>query len=270
MYENQFIQFAKAINPKECCVQLPVVLGGGGIAFYVPVNEKSGVVFTIVDASGVPFLHNNTELSGSYINMKDNYVYNMFGDTIPDILYQQQQALFRASEMRNYVAPNECFRIRMEVPTDGGSEYWYSNLLCRCENEDNQLSLLEYTCGTETFGIPFLHNKPIRQWLPILLDNPKPTQNEEIYEKLSGERVVLFAAINKEYEAQTDYIPYEWHERIVIALSCDKVKINSEILTKSDKYEVDWQNTTKTDCGLKLMRATWKMAANITSRNTND
>jgi hypothetical protein len=490
MYDNQFIRFAKAIDPKECCVQLPIVMDGSGIAFYAPANEKTGVVFTIVDASGVPFLHNNMELTGSYVNMKDNYVQNMFANDVPDILYQQGHALFKARELRDYVAPNECFRIRMGVPTDesvqwnvkkypngeitdfnaavngkftaetiaersesvvnivdvlptegvedalyekdgvlykyntafkvwktltnnvvddmmyvndmndllhvqhvttdtntlvlvkngeqsttltsvwvsgllarGGSfaqtagrvickhigvpyslsvyktmmeniarnggatfnmtssditalridgiahtvgnsvpkyvfdvyvqrvasdgsialyaenewyavdmarDYWYSNLLCACENDDKQLSLLSYECGTETFGIPFVKGKPIRQWLPILLDNPKPTQNEEIYEKLSGERVVMFATINKEYEAETDYIPYDWHERIVIALSCDEVKVNAERLTKSDKYDVDWQNITKTDCGLKLMRATWKMVANVTSRNTND
>lgn len=271
MYENQFIQFAKAIDPIECCVPIPIVFGGGGIAFYVPAEKKAGVVFTIVDAMGVPLLYNSTELSGSYVSMNNDYVYNMFASLVPDILYTQKQALFKAEEMRNYVAPNECFRIRMTVPTDGGvSVHWYSNLLRRYENDDNTLSLLEYTCGTETFGIPFAANRPIRQWLPVLLDCPKPTQDEEIYEKLSGERVVMFATINKEYEAQTDYIPYDWHEKIVIALSCDIVKVNNERLTKSDKYDVDWQNVTKSDCGVKLIRATWKMVENVTSRNTND
>lgn len=271
MYENQLIQFAKAINPKECCMPVPIVFDRSGIAFYVPANEQANTIFTIVDASGEPLLHNGKELSGRFVNMRNNYVRAMFASLIPDAVYRTQQALFKAEDMRNYVAPHECFRIRMDVPDEErGTVSWYSNLLFRCENENNECSYVEYTCGTYTFGLPFTIDMPIRQWLPILLDNPKPVQNDEIYETLSGKRVVMFATINKEYEAQTDYIPYDWHERIVIALSCDKVKVNGELLTKSDKYEVDWQNVAKTDCGIKTMRATWKMAANVTSRNTND
>lgn len=494
MYENQFIRFAKAIDKQECGMPIPVVFGGKGISFYAPAEEKR-VIFTIVDAAGVPFLYNGNELDGSFVNMNNNYARLMFSGTTPMRVYREGQALFSAEHARNYVAPGECFRIRMAVPVDGnyvwqkntypngdianfyeaasalgynysditnlsesdvvevadfeslyaitspvegtiycvlssgniytwngtsfvlrtnkivdgvvyansiddlcnmefdygdkvivavknsvtsttmhtihvtgflriggsygklsgvvicrhaGIEYsaenyksymleiaktggitlnltdeefialkldgigyrdlgdgllyafdmhilnvlddgtvvlyaltewykieksyvyWYSNLLRRYENTNGELALVEYTCGGETFGIPFSTISPVRQWLPIWLDSPKPTQEDEVYEKLSGERVVLFAAINKEYEAQTDYIPYEWHERMVIALSCDRVVINGEQLTKSEKYELDWSNVSKIDCGTKTIRATWKMVANVTSRNSND
>lgn len=147
--------------------------------------------------------------------------------------------------------------------------YAYSNLLRRYENADG-LSMLTYYCGTTTFDLPFTSERAIRQWLPIMANDPTPEQKDEVYEKLSGERVVMFATINEKYKCETDYIPYEWHKRIVMALSCDVVYINDERLTKSDAYEIDWENYSKLDCGTKITRAEWKMVANVTSRNSNN
>lgn len=156
---------------------------------------------------------------------------------------------------------------------------YYSNLLRRYENPDGEFALLSYACDSETFGLPFGTQqgsfgltalRTIRQWLPIWLNKPDFTQKDEIYEKLSGERVVLYATINKELQAQSDYIPEWWHERIVMALSCDVVKVNGVKLTKSDNYKIDWDNHTEADCGVWLARATWKMVANVTSRNSNN
>ena len=149
-------------------------------------------------------------------------------------------------------------------------EYRYSNLLRRYENPEGLLAMIEYTCGTETFGLPFTTSRPIRQWLPIMVKDPQPEQKDEVYEKLSGERVVMYATINEKYSCETDYIPYEWHKRIVMALSCDFVKINGVRLTKSESYEIDWENKIKLECGEKLTKAEWKMVANITSRNSNN
>lgn len=512
MYENQFLKFTSTIDPQECGVPLPVVFGGDGISFFVDVNESPKTNFTVVDASGVPFKDKNgNELSGSFRNMDGNYVRNMFG-VLPTYHYQQGLALFHASQSRDFVAPNECFRIRIgspkaaqlyrwnesEYPRNGYSnaaqafdalglerdlydvgevsnidihevqsksvldgmagsslipkyehdlyyvtgedkyyvwtgsafvditdtaqvcnlfgesaqenvyymsgghsplltadipnathilfrksrekrynlhiagritgsqnrgatsgrimakylnmtynsvtfwnfffasadtggfdiygvteseyntlvacrientilkeyyqhtfmheafainsvgdrfvyaesyvlytpeleyEYRYSNLLRRYENPEGLLAMIEYTCGTETFGLPFTTDRPIRQWLPIMVKDPQPEQKDEIYEKLSGERVVMYATINEKYSCETDYIPYEWHKRIVMALSCDIVKINGVRLTKSESYEIDWENKIKLECGEKLTKAEWKMVANITSRNSNN
>lgn len=514
MYENQFLKFTKTIDPQECGMPLPVVFGDDGISFFADVNERPETEFTIVDASGVPFLNGDGEtLSGRFRDMAGNYVRNMFG-VYPTHYYSQGIALFHADKAREFVAPYECFRIRIGVPkaealkwnekkypyrgvysgTDGcedlglgtlnelfvietkvmpthevqsyavlsgmassssipkyehefyyvldteeyyvwnGSEwlnitdtpqmckffgesenkcvyfmkatspndllnvafpdtaahilsrtartkyynlhitgyllsghnwgstaghiiaahrgvsynsaeyqsfmtgirstggvdltgfteseynmlvscgielgvnstyyehsythgaygvdrvgahvlyarnyvlataqttydYMYSNLLRRYENEDGGLSLLSYTCGTETFDLPFMTSRPIRQWLPIMVKDPQPEQKDEVYEKLSGERVVMFATINEKYKCETDYVPYDWHKRIVMALSCDIVKINGQRLTKSDSYEINWENYSKLDCGTKITKAEWKMVANVTSRNSNN
>lgn len=394
MYENQFIQFTQAIDPLDACIPLPVVFGGDGIAFFVPTDNKDAE-FSVVDAEGKPFTHNGNTLHSKFRSLAGNYAAGMFYDG----LVLARTKLFPANTARDYVAPNECFRIKIHdnaivasvasvayavdastitggVPvtktidiaglTDktfakgtynlklsslyirmwgsnglpyskyvnvkimAGSQYifntsaefypsaiektftatssfrisitvefgyydggrtsgdaftfecsyatlvdavgvdYYSNLLRRYENTDGEFALLSYTCDGNTFGLPFTTAHVVRQWLPIWLNKPDFTQKDEIYEKLSGERVVLYATINKELQAQSDYIPEWWHERIVMALSCDIVKVNGKRLTKSDNYKIDWDNHTEADCGVWLARATWKMVANVTSRNSNN
>ena len=400
MYENQFIQFTQAIDPLDACIPLPVVFGGDGMAFFVPTMNKDAV-FTLVDAEGNPFTRSGAQCTGKFRSLAGNYAAQMFADTHALALGSRlPNAIIDASKARNYVAPNECFRImlqdfpiladisnheteidvssvtggtpyRTNITVDGltnktfaaGSytlklsklsiRYWgsngvpydiqsaelkisagstvifdhsmqyaqytdeieftaassfqlsiyidfgyysggrtsgvvfgvyadalkltntggvlyYSNLLRRYENHDGEFALLSYTCDTTTFDLPFTSARPIRQWLPIWLNKPDFTQKDEIYEKLSGERVVLYATIDKELQAQSDYIPEWWHERIVMALSCDVVKVNGVKLTKSDNYKIDWDNHTEADCGVWLARATWKMVANVTSRNSNN
>ncbi len=402
MYENQFIQFTQAIDPLDSCMPLPVVFGGDGIAFFVPTTNRDAV-FTLVDAEGNPFTKGNAQCTGKFRSLVGNYAPKVFGDAAARTgigIRPLENAIFDASKARDYVAPNECFRIKIHseetlatvssfnyavdassivggthvvrtIAVEGltdvtfaagtytldfsqvyirmwksngvpyqqwanikiyagstmifnQSAYWYpvddvektftasssfqisieidfgyydggrtsgdaftfefskavlkeatgtdyySNLLRRYENPNGELSLLSYTCDTTTFDLPFTTSRPVRQWLPIWLNKPAYNQKDEIYEKLSGERVVLFATINKELNAQTDYIPESWHERIVMALSCDVVKVNGVKLTKSDNYKIDWDNHTEADCGVWLARATWKMAANVTSRNSNN
>ena len=153
----------------------------------------------------------------------------------------------------------------------------YSNILQFVENS-GEFSHLAYSCNEEgTFGVLFgkaapTQNAPIlniQNLLPIIINKPQYAQNDKVYEKTSGEQVVLYSNITKEYSGQTDYISEEMHEKIAIALSCDNVLINGERLTKSEKYEIDWDNYMEGECGKKLARATFKMKANVTSRNTN-
>ncbi len=105
--------------------------------------------------------------------------------------------------------------------------------------------------------------------IPIRLSAAQYTQSDKIYETRNGDQIVLYATINKVYEGETDYIPESWHEKIVTALSCDEVYINGERVTKSDSYEIDQDNYTYTDCGIRLTRATFKVKTNVVKRNSN-
>ena len=147
---------------------------------------------------------------------------------------------------------------------------FYSNVLRRFDDDDPTYAKVEYECSTPTFDMPFEIGRRVRQSLPIWLNKPQFQQNDEIYKKLDGEQIVLYATVNREVEAQTDYLPEWWHQRIILALSCDRVYINGERLTKSDNYEIDWDNHMTDDDGRWRAKAKWKMTGNITSRNSNN
>lgn len=149
----------------------------------------------------------------------------------------------------------------------------YSNLLQRVQ--PHKYAEVRYSCDEDAFGFPFSPlladgtHPYLQLMLPIVLRKPQLKQSDKVYETLSGKRIVIHATINKEYEAQTEYIHEDWHEKNVIALCCDNISIDGESLVRSESYEVNWDEYTETECGTKLAMATFKMQANINQRNSN-
>lgn len=241
MLENQFIQFNTSIAPltDEIAMQMKP---GEAISFivYDLVNDV-----TLVTPDG-------TREIGSItydIDQRNDYI---------------------VCHITSYsgLAPKEMFRIK----TDTSGMTIYSNLLINDPQAD--ISNIKYLCKEDAFGFVFGKTDNggevyIQQTIPVRLHSPQFKQEDKVYTKRNGEQVVLYANITKEYEGETDYIPMEWHEKILLALSCDEVCINGERVTKSNTYEIDHENCTYADCGIKLLRATFKVTTNVTQRNSN-
>lgn len=153
----------------------------------------------------------------------------------------------------------------------GGALSVYSNVL-KVINETADISHIAYRCNEDSFGFPFsqINELIISQFIPIRLYSPQNVQEDKTYVKANGNVVTLFAKYYKEWEGETEYLSAEMHDKIVAALSCDEVYINDKRVTKSDKYQVDWENY-DLDCDgvTKLARATFKVRENITQRNSN-
>ena len=167
------------------------------------------------------------------------------------------------TDLSKLIAPNDFFRIEI---TENGTIY-YSNILRYMPLCD--YSLIEYKCDSDEFDFSFSLNKSAKVRLPIRMHSPQLPQDEKIYTTLSGDRRVLFASINKEWEVETEYFDEKTHENIIIAMSCDTVLIDGEKVTKSDKYEIDWENYTFNECDEKIAKATFKVQKNKTIRNSN-
>lgn len=242
-----------------------------GRFYNTPIAMKVGVFKETSETSDVaePFLV-------KHINVGEEEVTLNF--TLKRATYLQVG--FASDEDHDYgcsIHPNGY--LSYESMTASGEEIrGYSNILVFTENQ-GEYSHLKYACDEEgTFDIPWGSHTPVNAGtnvtylqclVPILVKKPQFNQSDKVYEKSDGKQVVLYANFTKEYSGETDYIDYETHEKIMIALCCDNVFIDGERLTKSDKYEIDWDNQMETDCGRKLVRATFKMKANITSRNGN-
>lgn len=246
MLENQFITFTEFI-PTDQEVAMPVRPNEDMQFFY------GAEIYTIYIAK--PDGSYLKALPFSFVEAKDGK-YNLF--------------TINVSGLVSGLVNNRQYRI--VFADKDNQKIYYSNLLINMPDAD--ISMLRYACKEPAFGFPFGKDKDgnalfVQQALPIKLNAPQYKQDDKIYTKRNGENVVLFAAITKEYEGHTDYIPMEWHEKILMALSCDEVYINGERVTKNGSYEIDHDNYTYTDCGIKLLRATFKVTTNVTQRNSN-
>lgn len=152
----------------------------------------------------------------------------------------------------------------------GNVAYRYSKPLIRVPNDIVPFSHIRYRCNEDAFGFPFSDGSYVSFYLPLRLHSPQNVQDDKTYVKANGEVVTLFAKYYKEWEGETEYLSAEMHDKIVAALSCDEVYINGKRVTKSDKYQVDWENY-DLDCDgvTKLARATFKVRENTNQRNSN-
>lgn len=251
MLENQFIRYRKTID---------------SLAKEIPVPMKHNV-----ENSHYGYYYNADDISENRYQDRWDIV-TPDGEIVIANIGTASSTMCSLIVDLSKLAPGECFRLKETYVVNGGTEVYYSNLLRR-EQDDCQYAVVKYLCHGPAFGFPFAsydgEEEYIQQVMPLNLYSPQYKQEDKVYTKRNGEQVVLFASITKEYEGETDYIPMEWHEKILMALSCDEVYINGEKVTKSGNYEIDHDNCTYSDCGIKLMRATFKVTTNVTQRNSN-
>lgn len=257
--ENQFIQFTRVEGDlrdlkHQCELPMPVYFGDEGIAFFVPETAiQSYFTMHLTNIEGD--MIEGSEVGGRLTEWR--YLAGVFAET---------NSPFSAAKAKTLVAPNEVFRICVQ----GNGCYYYSSPLIRHESNEGLL-LIKYRCFggyNNDFGLPWnVVGTPVKMWLPIALTKPNYKQKDNVYEKMNGEKVVLFSQITKEYQCETDYIPEEWHKRLLIALCCDEVYVGGERLTKTDDYEMDWENVLAVN-GIKCAKASWKMTSNVTQRNS--
>ena len=239
MNENSFIKWFDVINVNEVAI---------------PINLPTDLYFTY--EGGAP-------QGVSYVDDDDVEIqpanYNDFSVIVDQIYYM---LLYDAA------FPTACKakRFYLRVYDVTNDKYRFSQPFIYTSDTVNY-SLLEYDNNTDAFG--FKAGFPTKITLPFMVKYPQFPDESKIYIDGNGVRKMIFASISKEYELETNYMPIEWHEKLIVALSCDIVKINNELLTKSASYEIDYENELITDCGVKTYKATCKMAANQNKRNNN-
>jgi len=159
----------------------------------------------------------------------------------------------------------DCFRLKITNILD---VVFYSNLFRI--SELTETSLLKYSCNEAQFGFDYDIADSFNQLrLPIRLYNAQYPQKENVYIDSIGSRHVLYSKIDIEQLLETEYIPQSWHEKLIIALAHDNVWIDGVAMTKSNEYEIEWDEYIDTDCGDRLTKGSTKMQQNKTYRNSN-
>jgi len=252
MLENQFIQFQDtSLVVAKLRESLPVVITSEYHLMLATAMDK----IMAVDSDDTEIL---TEAGD------EDVAFQLFGqegflETLPTL-----------------VAIGDVFFLKVR---DYGTDTWrYSQPLVRVPADD--FSGILYKCAEDALGFPFkTYGAYAGADLPIHFKNPQNVQEDKTYVKANGDVVTLYAKYYKEWEGETEYLSEAMHDKIVAALSCDEVIISGRSginngaathVTKTDNYQVDWENYTMAcDGKTKLARATFKVRENKTQRNSN-
>jgi hypothetical protein len=169
--------------------------------------------------------------------------------------------------------PPPCFRVALrEEFHEGASDYrHYYATGCLYRDDGPYTSLVSYICEASEFGFTYTDRLRVsRARLPLYLRDPTFPQEQEVYTMFSGERVTLSAAIGKEWTLEAGYLRAEEHERLVVALSHDRVWVDGRRLTKRGEYAVGWGSTLAADDGAPLAKGSCTLAEHATLRNGSE
>jgi len=145
----------------------------------------------------------------------------------------------------------------------------YSNTLRLTTATDT--TLLRYSCNEGQYGFDYTEIGSYNQVrLPIRIYAPQPLQEKTVYKGSDGVVHVLSATMKKEYLLETEYIPEQWHDNLVIALNHDTVTLDTVSLSNEEyDYSINWDEYTDTECSERLTKGSTKMQQNKINRNTN-
>lgn len=256
MLENQFIQVKHtwAAAQKQPALVLPLDAQDPYCRVGLFINPPSGFVLYSIEIVD----ENDKFIEG--VQTRGDF-FMLFGR---DDLFSQADSLYDGTRF--------FLRIEVENLDTEETKLLYSQPLVKVNPKDVQMVRLEYSCDEDAFGFPFRSAGGVyaSQPVPLNLYAPQNSQEDKTYVKANGKVVTLYAKYFKEWEVETDYLSEEMHDKIVAALSCDEVFINGKRVTKSDNYQVDWENY-DLDCDgvTKLARATFKVRENTNQRNSN-
>lgn len=80
--------------------------------------------------------------------------------------------------------------------------------------------------------------------LPFQLHSTQFPTERNVFRKANGQTMVQSVVIKKTMEVETDWFPEEWHQRLVIALSHDSVRLEAERflgdIVQDGDYSIEW------------------------------
>lgn len=81
--------------------------------------------------------------------------------------------------------------------------------------------------------------------LPFYITRPQYPREANVFRRADGSTKVQSVIIRKVFEGETDNLPKEIHERLIIALSHDEVTIEGQYLStgvslEGNEYDIDW------------------------------
>lgn len=239
MNEYSFIGFN--VTDTSCNLQLPIN-SVTDLRFFVPTSYL-GLNFTSID------------------------IVDLANNVIRACAYDNTTGWIRLKTTS--IADLTCFKFAFNYQSGLSFGIYYSNIFRYIANV-SETTLVKYLCYEQQFGFAYnISNSYNQVRLPIKIKSPQFPQEDKVYVDGNGVRRLLSSKIDKEYELETEYIPEDWHEKMIVALSHDEVYFDTIRLQKSAAYEINYEEEDELPCGVTLNKASAKMTKNTTIRNNN-
>jgi hypothetical protein len=165
------------------------------------------------------------------------------------------------------VAVEDCYSLAILIP--GIDDPIFSNIFRR-KNNTTWLTFVSYGNNEDVYDFHYPNNAVLnKNWLPLYQRKPKYPETRKVYIKSDKSYKTLSASIEKEYENLVEFMPDEFHDRMVVALSHDNIhfassKIDADVFKKGD-YDIDWQENDT----LESAQAIFAINIQFEGRNSN-
>lgn len=275
-----FQMFATGVIDIRDC---PTIPAANAVRFNaIPVPYDYNCLGSITDITGdfqIPIwnqamLHSGTAYSGfDYILNFDDFWFSNFDDwnAISNFPIEVGDC-FKYLIVQNWVAADSTVMCAVVVGC--------TNCFIRIAATDQCFhSVLRYKNEENAYYFDY-ETKSFRNvvMLPFYLKNPQLPIDEKSYRKSDGSYIKLFSRMDEEFELETDYMPYDWHRKLQIALQHDDVIIqnnNKDQLAAdmpaqfvcTEEYDIEWNAVpyhTVAKANTKVIRAS---AVNLFNRN---
>lgn len=242
---NSFVQSNYSF-PESCCESIEQCL---------PVFQESDVAFQFLHVPGPPtsyqavLLKNGSEVGTSkelfYVNRSDgmNLVF------LPDLT---------AMGWSSNIDIKDCFSIRVyKTEVSIGASILFQTVCFSRIDSQCWTTVIKYRCDEDAFGFDYSHDYTsgsdrltmyniIR--LPFYVKEPQFPIKRNVFVKSNGSRKKLSSRIECAYEAATDYMRKDWHEKLIVAMEHDTVIITNtnsglsgQPVSHESNYDIEWQ-----------------------------
>jgi hypothetical protein len=145
-----------------------------------------------------------------------------------------------------------------------------------CDEDYCYYSLVEYRCDEDSFNFNYQTTNFLnRQVLPMNLSRPQIIGEQKSYKKSDGENLKISERLDEKWLLETDWMRYDWHRCLKVALSHDTLIIRNPLANSIDvqlappsvrdygyicesDYQIEWSEYTVSEAKAKTELKTAK------------
>lgn len=153
--------------------------------------------------------------------------------------------------MNEYLECGKCYRLGIKLVTEDETVVLneitaVSNKIIRSCDNGCYTSVLQYSNEEDYADFYYCDDTSVinRVRLPFYLTKPKTSEDKATYRLSNGAIKQTRSLLTKEYTVVTDLMTEDFHDKIVVALAHDFVKIETEknegFFSKKEDYDIEW------------------------------